>query len=348
MQSGPNKKVGLALVLGIIVVGVLIFFFSSPSSPTATTSGDVQKDKGVLVFADPGWDSVKFHNEVARLIIENGYGYKTKIIPGTTVVTFEGLKRGDIDIYMEVWTDNLEFYPEAIENKEVLEVSVNFDDNRQGFYVPTYVIKGDPERGIKPLAPDLKSIEDLPKYWEIFKDPEDSSKGRIYGAIPDWVVDKIISEKVKNYGLDETYNLFRPGSSTALATSIVDAVEKGQPWLGYYWEPEWIMGKYDLTYIEEPEYDDEKWESGGYVCAFPSLPVTVCVNKEMPEKAPEIVEFLKNYQTSAALTNEALAYMQENKVEPIDAAKWFLREYKDLWTAWVPEDVAAAVRAVIQ
>ena len=26
MQSGPNKKVGLALVLGIIVVGVLIFF----------------------------------------------------------------------------------------------------------------------------------------------------------------------------------------------------------------------------------------------------------------------------------------------------------------------------------
>jgi len=347
MQTDSNKKVGLAIVIGVILIGALIFYFSS-SSPKIPNTGEVQDDKGVLVLAEAGWDSIRFHNEVARLIMENGYGYKTKIIPGTTIVTFEGLKRGDIDIYMEVWTDNIEIYPKAIENKEVLEVSVNFDDNRQGFYVPTYVIEGDPERGIKPLAPDLKSIADLPKYWEVFRDPEANGKGRIYGAIPDWAADKIVSEKVKNYGLDETYNLFRPGSGTALATSMVDAVKKGKPWLGYYWEPEWIMGKYDMTYIEEPAYAEEKWESGGYVCAFPSLPVTICVNKEMPEKAPEIVEFLKNYKTSATLTNEALAYMEANNVEAIDAAKWFLQQNKDLWITWVPKDVAEAVIAAIQ
>jgi len=347
MKSVANKKVSIALVIGIILIGVLIFYFSHQDTLTTTNTGGEQDDKGVLVLADAGWDSIRFHNEVARLIIENGYGYKTKIIPGTTIVTFEGLKRGDIDIYMEVWTDNIETYPKAIENKEVLEVSVNFDDNRQGFYVPTFVIEGDPERGINPLAPDLKSIEDLPKYWEVFRDPEDKSKGRIYGAIPDWAADKIVSEKVENYGLDKTYNLFRPGSGTALSTSMVDAVEKGKPWLGFYWEPEWIMGKYDMTYIEEPAYDEEKWKNGGYVCAFPSLPVTVCVNKEMPEKAPEIVEFLKNYQTSAALTNEALAYMEENNVDVIDAAKWFLQQHKDLWASWVPQDVVDQVEEAL-
>lgn len=347
MQFGSNKKVGFALIIGVVLIGVLIFYFSSSSIPTTSNSGEAQDDKGVLVLADAGWESMKFHNEVARFIIENGYGYQTEIIPGTTGVTFEGLKRGDIDIYMEVWTDNLDFYPEAVENGEVLEVSVNFDDNRQGFYVPTYIIEGDPDRGIKALAPDLNSIEDLPKYWEVFRDPEDKSKGRIYGAIPDWVVDEIISKKVENYGLDETYNLFRPGSSTALATSIVDAIDKGEPWLGYYWEPEWIFGKYDMTYIEEPPYDREEWDSGGYKCAFPILPVTVCVSTDMPQKAPEVVEFLKNYKTSSALTNEALAYMQVNNVEHAETAKWFLQEYKDLWTTWVSEDVAESVEEAL-
>jgi glycine betaine/proline transport system substrate-binding protein len=127
----------------------------------------------------------------------------------------------------------------------------------------------------------------------------------------------------------------------------VDAVKKGKPWLGYYWEPEWIMGKYDMTFIEEPVYDEEKWENG-YACAFPTVPVTICVNKDMPGKSPEIVEFLKNYHTSSALTNEALAYMEENNAEPIDAAKWFLQQHQDLWTAWVPQDVAAKVAEALQ
>jgi glycine betaine/proline transport system substrate-binding protein len=339
----PRKKL-LPVIISIILMGIMVF--CTACGTTETTSSE-QKGKTKLVFADAGWDSIKFHNEVARFIIEEGYGYETEITPGTTGVTFEGLKRGDIDIYMEIWTDNLSMYPEAVKNGEILEMSVNFGDNRQGFYVPTYVIKGDPERGIKPLAPELKSIADLPKYWEVFRDPEDKSKGRIYGAIPDWEADEIVSQKVENYGLDKTYNLFRPGSSTALATSIVKAIEKGEPWLGYYWEPEWIMGKYDLTYIEEPVFDEEKWENG-YVCAFPSIPVTICVNKELPQRVPEIVEFLKNYKTSTALTNEALAYMEENNVEPTVAAQWFLKKNKDLWTAWVPKDVVTKVEKAIQ
>ena len=54
-----------------------------------------------MVLADAGWDSIQFHNSVAQLIIENGYGYKTEIISIFTT-TVEALAKGDIDIYMEV------------------------------------------------------------------------------------------------------------------------------------------------------------------------------------------------------------------------------------------------------
>lgn len=342
MSISKNKILAAGLILLLLLV-----LAGCSQQPAAQTGQTTDVEKPTLVLADAGWDSIQFHNAVVKLIVENGYGYKTEVMNGSTPITFTGLVEGDIDIYTEVWTTNIgDKYEQAIKNKDIYELSVNFDDNAQGLYVPTYLIKGDPSRGIEAKAPDLKSVKDLPKYWELFKDPEDPSKGRIYGSIPGWEADKILSEKIKSYGLDKYYNYFNPGSDTALSTSMVKAYEEGKPWLGYYWEPTWIMGKLDMTLLEDEPYSDELWNDG-YKCEFPAVPVTVAVHKDMLNKAPEVVEFLKNYKTSSALTSEALAYMQDNDAQPIDAAKWFLKEHEDIWTKWVPADIADKVKKAL-
>lgn len=248
---------------------------------------------------------------------------------------------------MEAWTDNFkEVYDPGIQSGDIVELSVNFDDNAQGLYVPTYMIKGNAEKGIEPITPDLKSVKDLPEYWEVFKDPDDPQQGRIYGSPPNWFADEVLRGKFETYGLEETFDYFNPGSDTALSTSIVSAVQKGEPWVGYYWEPTWIMGKYDMTLLEDEPYTKEKWEDG-FACEFPGVKVTVAVNKEVVEKAPEIVEFLKNYETSSELTNKMLAYMQENDADADETAKWFLQEYEDLWTQWLPEDIINKVKEAL-
>ncbi|MGI5860135.1 MAG: ABC transporter substrate-binding protein [Tepidanaerobacteraceae bacterium] len=305
------------------------------------------KSKGMLVFADAGWDSIRVHNSIARYIIEKGYGYDTDEITGSSSITLQGLIQGDIDIYMEAWTDNYkEVYDSGIDSGDIVELSINFDDNAQGLYVPTYIIKGDAEKGIDPIAPDLKSVKDLLEYWEIFRDPDNPKQGRIYGSPPNWFADEVLRGKFETYGLDENFDYFNPGSDTALSTSLVSAVQKGEPWVGYYWEPTWIMGKYDMTLLEDEPYSDEKWNSG-YACEFPGVKVTVAVNKGVIENAPEVVEFLKNYETSSELTNKMLAYMQENDAEADETAKWFLQEYEDLWTKWLPEDIAGKVQEAL-
>lgn len=329
----------------VLIIGLLLVLVAGCGGQQER--GQAEAEKQTLVFADAGWDSIQFHNYVAKIIIENGYGYPTEIIEGSTPITFDALRKGTIDIYMEAWTSNIkELYEPAVASGDVIELSVNFDDNVQGLYVPTYLIKGDPERGIEPLAPDLHSIHDLPKYWELFKDPEEPTKGRIFGAIPGWEVDTILAEKVRNYGLDKYYNYYNPGSDAALATSMLRAYENGEPWLGYYWEPTWIMGLLDMTLLADEPYSDELWNNG-YRCEFPTVPCTVVVHKDVPKTAPEVAEFLKNYQTSSALTNEALAYMQENEVGPEEAARWFLAEHEELWTGWVPAEVAARVKEAL-
>ncbi|MDW7651774.1 MAG: ABC transporter substrate-binding protein [Bacillota bacterium] len=329
----------ICMVLLLIVVSVA----AAGCGGEGNNEGNGDAEVGTLVFADAGWESIRFHNFVAGYIIENGFGYETEVIAGTTPVTFTGLRSGSIDVYMELWRDNIEdAYNEAVANDEIEVVSVNFDDNAQGLWVPTYVIEGDPERGIEPMAPGLTSVLDLPDYWELFQDPEDPSKGRIVGSPPGWAVDEILNQKVASYGLDETFNYFRPGSDTALASSIARAIERGEAWVGYYWTPTWIMGRYDMTLLEEPAYSDELWEDG-YRCEFPATEVTIAVRDGLSEEAPEVVDFLRNYRTSAELTSQALDYMMENETDEETAAVNFLKENQDLWTDWLPEDVAATV-----
>ncbi|MEI1545312.1 glycine betaine ABC transporter substrate-binding protein, partial [Escherichia coli] len=82
-------------------------------SGCATASGGVESQEKI-VFADAGWDSIRVHNQIARLILEKGYGKETDVINGSTTVTFVGLKEGDIDVYMEAWTNNIQkMYSEA-------------------------------------------------------------------------------------------------------------------------------------------------------------------------------------------------------------------------------------------
>lgn len=301
-----------------------------------------------IVLADAGWQSIRFHNEVAKLILEHGYDYQVDVINGSTSSTFLGLRQGDIDVYMEVWTQNIpELYQKALQAGEIKKVSVNFNDNRQGLYVPTYVIKGDPSRKIKPMAPDLKSVRDLSKYWHLFKDPSDKNKGRIYGPPTGWSVYKILEQKMKTYGLEKNMNFFAPGSDTALTTSLTKAYEKGEPWVGYYWEPTWVMGKYDMTLLEEPKYNEKVWNKN-YGTEFPTMDVVIAVHKDVEKRHPEVIKFLKQYKTSSQLTNEALAYMQEHDADEQEAARWWMKKHMDLWTKWVPKDVAEKVKKKLE
>jgi len=328
----------------IFKVVVLFFGISLLLLPFSSYANAASKK---LVIADLSWDSVQVHNRITGFILENGYSYAVQYMPGNTIALFAGTERGDVDINMEVWVENQqEAIDKALAAGTVLDLGSNFPDSWQGWLVPTYVIKGDAKRGIKPMAPNLKSISDMPTYWKLFKDAEDPSKGRFYSCIPGWECEKINEKKFKAYGLDKFYNIFLPGSDPALSGSMAAAYKKGEPWFGYYWAPTWPLGKYDMTPIEEPPYSDSIWNKN-YACAYPSVRVNIFVNAGLEKKAPEVVAFLKKYETTQAIANKFLAYMQDNKANTQEAALWFLKNYDDLWTTWVPADVAKKVKAAL-
>lgn len=290
-----------------------------------------------VTLADYSWDSVQLHNRIVGFILEKGFGYEVDYMFAETMPGLLGVQRGDIQISMETWVDNFpEWWKEAQEEKSVVNLGSTFPDAPQGWYVPTYLIEGDAERGIEPLAPDLKSVKDLRKYWELFKDPEEPTKGRFYNGPAGWKINTVNVKKLEAYGLDDVIRAFDPGSQTALATAIVSAYEKGEPVVAYYWEPTAVMGKLDMTMLEEPPYEEEVFRKN-YGCAYPSTTVLKFANPEFAENNPEVIRFLKRYHTSLAQTNKVLSYMNQERADLEEAAIWFLMQYPDLWKQWVAD-----------
>ena len=116
-----------------------------------------------------------------------------------------------------------------------------------------------------------------------------------------------------------------------------------------------MLGKFDLVMLEEAPYNEKDWlamhqdkDPNAPPVAYPVVEVNVGVNAKFADQAPELVKFLSDYETSNALVSEALAFMQaEEDRTPKDAAIQFLRTREDLWTGWVPADVAARVKAAL-
>ncbi|MBI2856247.1 MAG: ABC transporter substrate-binding protein [Chloroflexi bacterium] len=344
---------------------------ATATSPAPTSPAPAAKE--VIRFHDGQWGSLWVHNAVARYIVENGYGYPTEEIQGTTGTMLVTLIEGDIDVNMEIWRMNLPaWYNEHTASGVLVDLAGYTDPEEslpagakgqviafsgQGFYVPRYVIEGDPDRGIEPLAPDLKSVLDLPDYWELFKDPNDPSKGAVFNCIIGWECQKINRAKWYAYGLYDTYNVVEPGGGAALKAAVVGPYEAGEPFLSYYWEPTDVVNTRDLVLLEEPERTEaciaaldaamaagEPYESE-IGCAFASGDVHTGVHKSLVERAPEVTEFLANLYMGASVLAELEQWKGENDVEWRDVGVKFLKENRDMWTSWITDANAQEIIA---
>ena len=333
------------------LVGALAIALAAPFAVAEAAQEEGDACNGIardLVFAGLDWPSAQLHNHIAGQILQAGFGCSYTDIPGSTIPMVQGLVRGDIDINMEIWFNTApEIYHESAASGDVLDLGLNMEASEMSFLVPRYVIEGDPERGIEPMAPDLKSVSDLPKYAQLFQDPEQPDKGRYYNCIIGWQCELTNNKKMAAYGLDEHFTNFRPGAAPALDASMAAAYEKGEAWLGYYWGPTSLLGNYVMVPLEEPAWTQECWD-GDRGCAFPPSIVNVAVSKVFADAATEeMIELLRGYEVDQMMVSAYLAHQSSTDAEWAEVAREFLRNESDVWTAWVSDEVASRVQAAL-
>ncbi|OUM38993.1 ABC transporter substrate-binding protein [Pseudomonas putida] len=301
-------------------------------------------------FGAIGWESGALTTEILRLIVERGYGYTTDTLPGSTVSMEVALARNDLQVIAEEWAGRSPAWVKAEQAGQVFALGDTVKHAEEGWWVPAYVIEGDPARKLKPLAPELRSVDDLKRYPQVFRDPESPDKGRFLNSPSGWTSETVNSQKLKAYGLNDLYTNFRSGSGAAMDAEIGSAIRRGQPVLFYYWNPTPLMGRYKLIRLQEPPFDTQAWatltDAGNpNPKGSRSLPakLSIGVSKAFREGYPDLVAVFEQVDLPIDRLNKALAEMSEKRTPPREAALTFLRDNREVWKAWLPADVAGKV-----
>ncbi len=295
-----------------------------------------------IIFGDLNWPSALLQNRIAQYLIEKGYGYPTDVKFGSTLPLFQGLKRGDTHVTMEIWLPNQdEAWNEARAEGAVLSVGKSLGkDWQSGFVIPKY---------LQEQYPELDNVEDLKdqQFKDLFKTAETGDKARLVSCIIGWACETVNAAQITGYGLDDHVHIVNPGDGAALNADLYGAYEREEPWLGYQWGTNDPALKLDLVRLEEPAYSDQCWFTTK-ACAYEDATILIAVNPDLPANAPEVINMLRKWDFNIDIYKAVVRWQTDNPDADTNAtALWWLNSNADIWEGWVTSDAANAVNAAL-
>ncbi len=338
MGIKPSWKLRLLFVAALVMVALLV-----------GACGDT-KEKPTISFYDGSWESLWISNAIGQYIIEEGYGYPTEAIVLDTPVMQISIANGDLLVSLEHWKANIvQWHEDEIAAGNIIEYAAILEGGPQFFIIPQWVHE---EYGID-------TLEDMKENWELFRDPEDSSKGYFINCKIGWQCAEINRVKMETYGMTDNFNIMSAGSSGAMVAAYVGAMTKHEPIFGYYWAPTSLMGMYDWYIFPEPEYDADVWADVleakddptiklDAATEYESLPLTIVTHKSLSEIAPDLVDIFEKMVIGLPAMNKLAAWSQNNEISDYtETAIYYLENYESTWKTWITTDAFDKVKAAL-
>jgi glycine betaine/proline transport system substrate-binding protein len=218
----------------------------------------------------------------------------------------------------------------------------------EGWWIPKYTQENHPK---------LKTVLDILDRPDLFPYAEDSSKGAFVGCPAGWGCQLVNANLFRAFGMKEKgWVLVDPGSAAGLDGSMAKAVERRQNWLGYYWSPTSMIGKYNMQPVDfgVPFIGAEHWDGciakSEQECEDPKpsawtvSEVHTVITDSFKQRDSAAVSYLNNRVFPGDIMNNMLVHMTKNQVGGDDAAIDFLLQYEDTWSQWVDNEIATKVR----
>ncbi|WP_368185635.1 glycine betaine ABC transporter substrate-binding protein [Aestuariibius sp. HNIBRBA575] len=218
--------------------------FSAMALSVAMTAGAVSAQETVMI-GEPSWPGARIMANLIGQVIETRLGGEVGYAPGANAVIFASMDggRGDIDVHPDVWLPNQQsFVDQYGENVTLSEGSY---EGRSGFCVPTYMAEDHNIRTVFDLA--------TPEAQELF-DTDGDGKGEVWVGASGWASTNVHSVKVRDYGI-ETFLTATTEDETVFYSRLRDLIENREGAVFYCYRPHYVHALYDVTMIEEPEYN---------------------------------------------------------------------------------------------
>lgn len=344
--------------LGVISLALLAACGQKEQPTTSTeaaTTTTAAAECGDVTVANMNWQSAEILAEVDKFILSEGYGCEVEIVAGDTMPTFTSMnEKAQPDIAPEIWVNAVrEPLETAIKEGRLHYAAESLPDGAiEGWWIPKYIAEANP---------DIKTIDDALNRPDLFPSAEDPKIGAIHNCPSGWNCQLSTHSAYRAWGAKEKgFELVDTGSAAGLDGSIAKAYERKQGWLGYYWAPTSILGKYEMVKLDAGvPVDTEAFTSCNNKpadeCAnpvktdWPKSEVYTVITDEFKKDASKAaaIDYLSKRAWGNDVVSKLMAWMTDNQATGEDGAKHFLESQADLWTQWVTPEAAEKIKAAL-
>ena len=318
-------------------------------------SGVANAACGKLVIAEQNWASAELMANVDKMILELGYGCEVELVPGATMPTFTSMNdKGTPDMNPEQWANAVyTLMLKAVDEGRMIQGNkAPITGLGEGWWITPGTVEKHPE--IKGMT----ALEIL-EHPEWFPSKEDPSKGAFVGCPAGWGCQLANANLFKAFDMEKKgWVLIDPGSAPGLDGTISKAADSGDSWLGYYWNPTSMVGKYGLTPVDfgVPFAGRDNWDNcimkPAGECADPKptawtkSEVNSLITSGVAKKGGnDAVTYVEKRTYPGDVMNGMLVYMADNQAKGSDAAIEFLKKHEALWSTWVTPAAAKKIKA---
>ena len=306
-------------------------------------SGTAQaKECGEVTITEMDWASAAVVTAVATFLMQEGYGCEvTKLPSASTPALASVAETGKPDILTELWVSGTPAYDELEAAGKVEPLTkVLSDGGVEGWWIPQYTIDDHPE---------LATLEG------VLANP-DLLGGKFHQCPEGWYCKTVNRNLIAASGLTEAgFEVFEHGSGETMATSIAAAFSDKAPWIGYYWAPTSVLGKYPMVMVDLGEFSQE-----AHVCntkndcakpqvsPYPASRVLTVVTAEFAAANPAVTDLMRNLSFTNREMGAILAWQEDNNASADEAAVYFLSNNSGTWSGWLNSEARGKLSALIK
>jgi glycine betaine/proline transport system substrate-binding protein len=347
MEAGSGLLRFIGIGASVALLAVAATACGSAQNKSASTGSDVVdastakalKAEGPLTIIDDSYGSQPIQTALfAKVITTFGGDAKITQIADLTAGWKETSQTSN-SVFLEMPVGTYEEqYKQYVEGSKTVLATKSAVQGAEGWYVPTYVIKGDAARGIKPSCPGLPDWKALNACAAVFKTARTGDQGQYMMGEQAWVPTYGDDKRIKNLGLN--YKMVYAGSEAALMAEWKRAYDAGKPFLGLLWTPTYTALKYEVTKIEFPPYTKQCWQTTAE-CNWPPFDLRNVFSAKIATEHPLAYQVIKKYDLNETELRKMMLMVNDDGMTAQQAVdKWF-GENKAIWQKWAPTSASS-------
>lgn len=258
-------------------------------------------------MAEPGWNDLAFTTGVAQALL-TALGYQPKSDLLGLNVLYEGLKNGDLDVFLGYWDPAMITYYEPYKKDgSVDSIRINLEGAKYTFAVPSYVWQA-----------GVKDFKDLQKFADKFD-------RKMYGIEPgsnQLMLDAIADPELGLKGWEVVES-----SEVGMLSELDRKIRKNEFIVFQGWAPHPMNNNFKFEYL-----------TGGdkfYGPNFGAATVSTQTRKGFAQECPNVGRLLENLVFDVEFESKGMDDLINRSMSPMDAGTKALKENPDKVEAWL-------------